>query len=184
MNKTLSALAVGLTAAFGLSMAVYAADPVVTAGKQVKLDYTLTVNNQVVETSVGKIPLVYMVGDGRIIPGLAKALDGMHVGEQKLISVEPKDAYGEVDPKAFKEFPKTTMPKNIEPKVGMVLQAQAPDGSSFPTMISEIKDKTVVLDFNHPLAGKKLQFDVKILSIEDAPAMPKPVATTTTPVKK
>ena len=92
----------------------------------------------------------------------------MHVGEEKLVNVGPKDAYGEPDPKAFKEFPKTTLPKNVEPKVGMVLQAKAPDGESFPAAISEVKGDTVVLDFNHPLAGKDLKFQVKVLKIEEA----------------
>ena len=155
-------------------VSAWADDPVIGAGKKVTLDYTLTVNNEEIETSKGKTPLVFVYGSRNIIPGLEAALNGMHVGEEKLVSVDPKDAYGEPDPKALKEFPKSTLPKNVEPKVGMVLQAKAPDGESFPAAIKEIKGDTIVLDFNHPLAGKTLKFQVKVLKIEQAPAAVKP----------
>ena len=157
----------------------WADDPVVGPGKQVSLDYTLTVNNEEVETSKGKTPLVFVYGSKTIIPGLEAALKDMHVDEEKVVSVDPKDAYGLPDPKAFKEFPKSTMPKNVEPKVGMVLQAKAPDGESFPAAIHEVKADTVILDFNHPLAGKTLKFQVKVLKIEDAPSAVKPAVPAT-----
>lgn len=150
----------------------HAADFVVEPGKQIKLDYTLSVDNKEIETSVGKKPLEFVVGDKSIIPGLEAGILGMHVGEEKLVTVAPKDAYGEADPKALKEFPKSTMPKGVEPKPGMILQAQAPDGESFPATIKEVKDDKVVLDFNHPLAGKQLKFQVKILDITQAPVAP------------
>jgi len=159
-------LAVGM---FNLS--AYADDPVVGPGKKVTLDYTLTVDNKEVETSVGKTPLSYVVGARNIIPGLEAQLNGMHMKEEKVVNVDPKDAYGEVDPKAFKEFPVSSLPKGMEPKVGMVLQATAPDGSKFPAIISKLDGDKVELNFNHPLAGKALTFKVKILNIEDAPAM-------------
>jgi len=158
-------LAVGM-----FNLCAYADDPVVGVGKKVTLDYTLTVDNKQVETSVGKTPLTYVVGNRNIIPGLESQLNGMHINEEKVVNVAAKDAYGDIDPKAFKEFPKTALPKGMDPKVGMVLQATAPDGSRFPAVISEIKDDKVVLNFNHPLAGKDLTFKVKILNIENAPA--------------
>jgi FKBP-type peptidyl-prolyl cis-trans isomerase 2 len=74
-----------------------------------------------------------------------------------------------VDPKAFREFPKTTLPKGMDPKVGLVLLATSPDGAKFPARISEVKGDKVILNFNHPLAGKALTFKVKILKIEKAP---------------
>lgn len=145
----------------------FAEDALVAAGKKIKMDYTLTVNNEQVETSVGKQPLEFVDGDHSIIPGLEKGIEGMRVGEEKTITVEPKDAYGEADPKLFKELPKISMPANAQPKVGMVLQAQDPNGESFPAIISAIKDDKVLLDFNHPLAGKQLTFKIKILGIEN-----------------
>jgi FKBP-type peptidyl-prolyl cis-trans isomerase SlyD len=176
-------IAVMTLAFFGFAVPAFAADDVVAAGKKVKMDYTLTVNNEQVETSIGKEPLQFIVGDKSIIPGLENGLMGMRVGEEKIITVDPKDAYGEVDQKAFKEFPKTTMPKGMEPKVGMVLQAQAPDGESFPATISAIKDDKVVLNFNHPLAGKQLKFQVKVLNIEQAPEKPAAAAADAAPKK-
>lgn len=162
-----------LLAAIGMfNLCAYADDPVVGAGKKVTLDYTLIVDTQTMETSVGKAPLAYVVGRRMIIPGLEAQLNGMRIKEEKVIKVAAKDAYGEVDPKAFKDFPKTSLPKNIEPKVGLVLQATAPDGMKFPAVISAVKDDKVTLNFNHPLAGKDLTFKVKILNIENAPAAP------------
>jgi FKBP-type peptidyl-prolyl cis-trans isomerase 2 len=67
---------------------------------------------------------------------------------------------------AFREFDKTKLPKDVEPQIGMMLELKDQDGNAFPAVISEVKDKSVMLDFNHPLAGKELQFDVKIVSIE------------------
>lgn len=171
MNRLNMLLAVGLLCAPVSS--VFAADPTVQNGQQIKMDYTLTVNNEEIETSVGKEPLVFVVGERRVIPGLETAMMGMHVGEEKVVDVSAKDAYGDPDPKAVKEFPKASMPKDLELKPGMVLQAQAPDGESFPATIKELKGDQVVLDFNHPLAGKDLKFKIKILEIQPAPkAMP------------
>jgi len=156
--------------AFVLLTAPAMAADTVAAGKLVKLDYTLTVDGQQIETSAGKKPLEATIGNKKILTGLENGLLGMRVGEEKTITVQPKDAYGEVDAKAVKEFPKSAMPKGEEPKVGMVLQAQAPDGETFPAVITAIKDDKVVLDFNHPLAGKTLVFKVKVLEITQAPA--------------
>ena len=156
----------------GFAFLSHAADSVIEPGKQVKLDYTLSVDNKEIETSIGKQPLQFVVGDKSIIPGLEAGIVGMHVGEEKLVTVESKDAYGISDPKALKEFPISTMPKGVEPKPGMVLQAQAPDGESFPATIKEVKEDKVVLDFNHPLAGKQLKFQVKVLDITQAPVVP------------
>lgn len=172
-----------MVALFGVASLSFAADAVVATGKKIKMDYTLTVNNEQVETSVGKQPLEFVYGDHSIIPGLEKGIEGMKVGEEKTLAIEPKDAYGEVDPKALREFPLSSMPKTPEPKVGMVLEAQAPDGETFPAVISEIKGDKVLLDFNHPLAGKQLTFKVKILDISDAPLAPA-VSAVTAPATK
>lgn len=160
-------LMLGLTVC---ATSVFAADAVVALGKKVKMDYTLTVDKEQVETSVGKEPLEIIYGDRSIIPGLESAIAGMKVGEERVIDVEAKDAYGDVEPGAIKEFPKSSMPTDPAPQVGMILQAESPEGESFPAMIKEIKGDTVVMDFNHPLAGKKLTFKIKILDVSDAPA--------------
>jgi FKBP-type peptidyl-prolyl cis-trans isomerase 2 len=135
-------------------------------GKKVSFDYTLTVDEQVVDSSKERGPLSYIYGQEKIIPGLASKMEGMKTGEQKTITVEPKGAYGEHRPEAFKEIPKTSLPKNLDPKVGMMLQMQGPQGQPVPVRVSEIKDNSIIIDLNHPLAGKTLTFDVKIVSVE------------------
>ena len=140
--------------------------PKVENGKKIKFNYTLKVEGQVVESTEGKEPLEYTHGEGQLIPGLASQLEGMHVGDQKTVVVKPEDAYGQVNPEAIQELPKTSFPADFKPKEGMVVELKGPEGDVLPAVIMEIKDQTIVLNFNHPLAGKTLEFDVKIVSIE------------------
>ena len=140
---------------------------VVQEGAAVSFDYTLTdERGQIVDTSKGKTPMQYVHGKGQIIPGLEKELAGMAVGSEKKITVKPEDAYGPVDPSAFREVPKEQLPPEAL-KAGTMLLAQGPGGQGVPVRVHEIKEKTVVMDFNHPLAGKTLSFDVKITDIKD-----------------
>ncbi|MEI6437836.1 MAG: peptidylprolyl isomerase [Candidatus Omnitrophota bacterium] len=164
MNKLLGLL---LASMFCLTTGVvHAEDAVVAAGKKIKFDYTLTVDKEVVETSQGKTPLEYNPGRGELIPGLEKEMLGMKVGESKTVVVKPEDGYGLVREDAFRDFDRAKMPKDVEPKVGMVLEMQDESGTSFPAAVAEVNDKTVKLNFNHPLAGKELKFDVKVVAIE------------------
>ena len=156
-----------LAAGFFLSTGfAHAEDAVVAIGKKVKFDYTLTVDKAVVETSKGKQPLEYNPGRGELIPGLEKELLGMKAGDAKTVVVKPEDGYGVVRPDALRDFERSKLPKDMAPKVGMVVEMQDEKGTSFPAKIAEVNDKTVKLDFNHPLAGKTLAFDVKVVSIE------------------
>ncbi|MCF7875395.1 MAG: peptidylprolyl isomerase [Candidatus Omnitrophica bacterium] len=135
-------------------------------GKKVSFDYTLTVDGQVIDSSKEREPLSYVHGEGKIIPGLASELEGMKEGQEKIVKVSPEDAYGKENPEAFKEVPKSSLPKDLEPKAGMMLQMQGPEGQAVPVKVAEVKDEEVVLDLNHPLAGKTLKFDVKVISVE------------------
>jgi FKBP-type peptidyl-prolyl cis-trans isomerase SlyD len=83
------------------------------------------------------------------------------------VTVKPEDAYSQIDPRAFQEVTKENLPADAL-KVGMVLMAQGPQGQGVPVRVHEIKDKTVVMDFNHPLAGKTLSFDIKITEVKPA----------------
>jgi len=134
-------------------------------GKKVAFEYKLTVDGEVVDSSEGKEPLKYTHGDASLIQGLTSRMEGMEEGEKRKIEVPSKEGYGNVNPAAFQEVPKAELPSNVEPKVGTVLQAQRTDGTSFPVKITEVKENTVIIDCNHPLAGKTLTFDVKIVSI-------------------
>jgi FKBP-type peptidyl-prolyl cis-trans isomerase 2 len=144
-------------------------DRVVKDGMLVSFDYTLTgTDGKVIETSKGKEPLKYVHGQKTMIPGLEKELNGMKVGGEKHVTVKPEDAYGPINKSAFQEVPKENLPANAL-KVGAVLAAKSPEGMVMPVRVHEIKEKTVVMDMNHPMAGKTLIFDVKIVDIQPAP---------------
>ena len=143
---------------------------VVKDGLMVSLEYTLkSPDGKIIETSKGKEPLKYIHGRRMMIPGLERELSGMKIGGEKHVTVKPEDAYGKVDPNAVQEFPKDQIPPNGL-QVGAVLAARTPDGGVVPMTVREIKEKTVVMDMNHPMAGKILVFDVKIVDIQPAPA--------------
>ena len=142
----------------------------VTNGKQVTLEYTMKLDDQsVVDSNVGGEPLKVTQGRHEIIPGLEKAIEGMVPGEKKKVTVAPTEAYGSVDPKAFQEVDRKMVPAEAQ-KVGAQLEGKTTDGKTVYPRISELKNDTVVLDFNHPLAGKTLYFDVKVLEVAQAPA--------------
>ena len=135
-------------------------------GSVVSFEYTVSDDNgKIIESNKGEDPITYTHGQGEIIPGLEKGLSGMEVNEEKSIRVQPEDAYGPVDPKGFTELSKSEIPA-AELKVGATLSAQDPKGQDLVIRVSEVKTETVVLDFNHPLAGKTLDFSVKVLGIQ------------------
>jgi FKBP-type peptidyl-prolyl cis-trans isomerase SlyD len=139
----------------------------VSAGRRVSVEYTLTLDDQTVfETNVGEKPLTYTHGEGKMVPGLEKALEGMAVGDTKQVTVTPAEGYGPVDPEAVQEVEKQRLPPEAL-HVGAQLAGTLPDGRMVYPRVAAIKTDTVVLDFNHPLAGKTLHFDVKILAIAD-----------------
>ena len=138
---------------------------VVSEGKSVKVNYTLTVDGKVVDTSKGRGPLEFKAGSRQMIPGFEKAVLGMKTGEKKSFKVSPKEGYGLEDPKAIRDIPKNQLPPEMTPKAGMTLTAQA-NGQKVPVRIVEVKKDVVVMNFNHPLAGKTLHFDVEVLEIQ------------------
>ena len=110
-------------------------------------------------------PLTFVVGEGNVIPGFEKAVLGMNVDEEKEFEVEPEDAYGMPDERLYQEVPRNVLPSEPEPEIGMTFVMQTPQGN-IPVMISEVKTDSVILNLNHPLAGKKLIFKIKVLKIE------------------
>ena len=143
-------------------------DKFVKDGAVISLQYTLSAEDgKTIESNKGQEPLKYTQGAKQIIPGLEKGIAGMKVGEEKRVKVKPEDGYGTVNDKAFQEFPKEKLPAEGL-KVGAVLVARGPEGQSVPVRVHQIKEKTVVMDMNHPMAGKTLVFDVKILDIQPA----------------
>ncbi len=110
-------------------------------------------------------PLEFVYGEGSIIPGLEKELKGMEKGDKKEIFVNADDAYGQKNPEAIQKVPRSQLPQDINPEVGMQLIAQT-ETSQIPVTITEVTEEYVVVDFNHPLAGKNLIFDVEIVDVK------------------
>jgi FKBP-type peptidyl-prolyl cis-trans isomerase SlyD len=140
---------------------------VIQDGSFVSIEYTLTDDTgKVIDSNVGKEPLTYVHGAGQIVPGLEKGLTGLKAGDRKKIIVKPEEGY-RADPNAFQEIPKDKLPPEAQ-KVGAMLATKGPQGETIAMRVHEVKDKTVVLDFNNPLAGKTLNFDVKVTDIQSA----------------
>lgn len=137
-------------------------------GKAVKINYTLTVDGKVVDSSQGKPPLAFVHGTGQIIPGLEEALMGMKAGEKKQVTVGPEKGYGPIDPKAQQKIPKNKFKDTKDLKVGVVVNGQS-NGQPIQAKVVAVGPKDVTLDFNHPLAGKTLNFDVEVVEVANAP---------------
>jgi len=139
---------------------------IIENGKAVSIEYTLTLEDkEVIDTNVGKAPLTYIQGNNQIIPGLESELTGMAAGETKDVIVAPENAYGPVQKQALVEVKKDRLPEESR-DVGKMVQSQGPSGQDLRGVVSEIKDDTAIVDFNHPLAGKTLNFAVKVLEIK------------------
>ena len=138
----------------------------ISEGKTVKFDYILTVENQVVDSSEGREPLEYNHGQNMIIPGLESQMEGLIVGDKKKIIVGPEDAYGVVNQEAIIEVPIARLGAEAKPQVGMTLQMRTEQGPPVTGKIVEVKETSVIIDFNHPLAGKELQFDIEIVDVK------------------
>lgn len=136
----------------------------------VTLHYTVTVDGEVVDTSQNDEPIFFIQGKGQIIPGLEHALYGMKTGESKEFAVAPKDAYGEVDEDAFAEIPRSEFPPEIPIEAGVELQLSNDEGEELEAFIVSADEDTVHLNFNHPLAGKKLDFSVQVIELRQATA--------------
>ncbi len=164
------ALATAMTPMLALAESPEGGTPMTIAdGTTVSMEYTLTLDNkEVLDTNVGGEPLTFTQGSHQIIPGLESALVGMKKGDSKQVTVQPSEGYGEVDERGFQEVPLDQIPPEAR-KVGMQLQGKDPEGRVVRPIVKEVKEQVAVLDFNHPLAGKTLNFDIKILDVKAGP---------------
>jgi FKBP-type peptidyl-prolyl cis-trans isomerase SlyD len=146
-------------------------DKVVKDGMVISLEYTLIgQDGKVMESNRGKEPLKYIQGEKTgMPPGLEKELVGMKVGQEKHVRLE--NAYGAVNPQAFQEIPKKQIPPSElkQIKVGSMVPLTTPNGQEISAPVSEIKEKTIVVNLNHPMAGKTLVWVVKVLDIQPPP---------------
>ena len=135
-------------------------------GNSVSIEYTLKLDDgTTVDTNVGEEPLTYTQGASEILPLLEEALLGLAVGDTKQVHLTAEQGYGAIDPVGYQEIEIDRIPEDSR-VVGTMLMASAPDGQQQPIRVHEVKDDCIVLDFNHPLAGEALHFDVKILAVQ------------------
>ena len=143
----------------------------VVKGSVVTVDYQLHLGDgKIVDASAEGVPMSYIHGEGQIVPGLEQALQGLSSGDVRQVVISPEDGYGEHDARGLQEVPRSAFPTDMQPELGMQLMAQGPDGEAVPFTIRELKLETIVIDLNHPLAGKTLHFDVTIRDVRAATA--------------
>ena len=147
-------------------------DSVVTNGQVVSLAYELRLENgEVLDKREGQDPLEFVQGRGQIIPGLESALYGMHIGEEKAVVVNPAEGYGEYDEDELDVMPRKSFPDHLELSVGKGLRFRDKEtGEVYIGYVAELDEDKAVLDFNHPLAGETLHFQVRVLDVREATA--------------
>lgn len=135
-------------------------------GDTVRVHYTGKLDDGTVfDSSIGHKPLEFTIGDGRIIPGFEKAIIGMSPDESKTVKISYNDAYGPYFKEMVVVVTRNQFPPNINPEVGQQYQVPTSDGRMLIFKITEMNDNTITLDANHPLAGKDLIFDIKLIEI-------------------
>jgi len=137
-------------------------------GNKVKVHYKGTLEDGTVfDSSYEREPLEFVVGEGKIIPGFEKEVQGMSEEEKKDIHIPADDAYGQYRDDLVAEFPKEKLPEGMDPDIGQQLQMQTNEGQQFVVTVLENKEDSLKLDANHPLAGKDLNFELQMVSIEE-----------------
>lgn len=121
---------------------------------------------EVFDSSEGRTPLEFTMGEGQLIPGFEKAVMGMEVEESKTFDIPSAEAYGAVREDLYYEVPKSNFPEDIKPEAGMQLNMGTSDGRQVPVTVTNVGEESVNLDANHPLAGKDLTFEIKLVEIK------------------
>lgn len=136
------------------------------SGDTVKVHYSgrLT-DGTTFDTSSGRDPLEFKVGNGDVIKGFDEGVTGMSVGDKKTVHIPADEAYGQKDDERVIEFPRTNFPPDMEPEIGMQLNMTNGSGQVIPVIIIEVGEESITLDANHPLAGEDLIFDIELVDI-------------------
>jgi len=141
-------------------------------GKYVQIHYTGKFDDgETFDSSAGGEPLEFKAGSGMVIPGMDTAVIGMNIEEEKEFRIPAEEAYGEHDEKLIYTLPLEDVKARLDPQVGMTIGIQAENGQHIPALITSIDEEGVVIDLNHPLAGKALNFSIKIIAINDEPQL-------------
>ncbi len=135
-------------------------------GDTVKIHFTGKLEDGTVFSSTAdREPLEFKLGEGQIIPGVEKAVEGMNVGESKTVEVSPEQAYGQRRAELVEEVSRDRFPKDAEPKVGQKFEVPQQQGRPMAVRVVDVSETTVTLDANHPLAGRDLTFDLQLMEI-------------------
>ncbi len=133
-------------------------------GDNVKIHYTGTLEDGTeFDSSAGREPLAFALGSGQVIPGFDTAVDGMTVGEKKTVNIPAGEAYGERHEQLVQEVPKSALPDDMKPEIGMQLQSQSPEGQVMNLVVTDVAEENITVDGNHPLAGKALTFAIELV---------------------
>ncbi len=136
------------------------------SGDTVRIHYTgKLADGSTFDSSAGRDPLEFTLGSGQVIPGFDKAVDGMTVGEAKTVEIVAGDAYGPHNPDGRQAFPRANIPDDVPLDIGTRLQMQTPEGRAVQVVVADVGDDHVILDANHPLAGKDLTFQIELVEI-------------------
>ena len=139
-------------------------------GVVVSMEYTLKIDGEQIDSSEGQGPLQFLAGHGNIVAGLESEMKGMKVGDSKNVVVAPADGYGEFDAEAFMDVPSNQFPSDMKVEEGMELTVRDDKGEGRYARVENVEGETVRLNFNHPLAGDELHFDVKITALREPTA--------------
>ena len=135
-------------------------------GDTVRIHYTGTLSDgSTFDSSAGRDPLEFKLGSGQVIAGFDAAVDGMEVGQSKTVNIPADQAYGAHNPDALQAFPRDKIPSNIPLEIGTQLQLQSSQGHPMMVTVKDVSDEEVILDANHPLAGKDLTFEIELVEI-------------------
>ena len=135
-------------------------------GSSVSIEYTLKLDDgTTVDTNVGEDPLTYKQGASQILPALEAALAGHRVGDTQAVKLTAEEGYGAIDPEAYREVALEVVPEGSR-EVGTTMIAKSPEGHEAQIRVHEVREQSIVLDFNHPLAGQALNFDIKVVKVE------------------
>ncbi|HBQ61662.1 MAG TPA: peptidylprolyl isomerase [Balneolaceae bacterium] len=138
----------------------------VKSGDTVKVHYTGKLEDgSVFDSSADRDPLEVTLGEGKLIPGFENAVVGLEVGDKTTASIESADAYGDRRDDLEVTIEREQLPEDIEPQVGMQLQLNQPNGQPVPVQVTKVEDENIIIDANHPLAGKDLTFDIELIEI-------------------
>jgi FKBP-type peptidyl-prolyl cis-trans isomerase 2 len=124
-------------------------------------------SGEVFDSSEGREPLEFTLGQGMLIPGFEKAVIGMMVSQSKTVTIPVEEAYGPIMEEMLQQVPREALPPEMEPMVGMQLMSQLPNGTEIPLVITEVRETEITVDANHPLAGKELIFEITLVSVAE-----------------